>query len=147
MALELATDKSTVARMTLVAIALGAAAVATAAGGLYWPEPSAGGETYSYADIASYRGLWWGLLGALAVVAIINVPLQAVATMFLVQARGSVWATVGGSLMWGGIALGRQVSQAGHRRTTTRPITHSPPPSAVPSWRRRTTTKATSSGS
>ena len=105
MALELATDKSTVARMTLVAIALGASAVATAAGGLYWPEPSAGGETYSYADIASYRGLWWGLLGALAVVAIINVPLQAVATMFLVQARGSVWATVGGSLMWGGIAL------------------------------------------
>ena len=34
------------------------------------------------------EALWWGLLGALAVMGVINVPLQAVATMFLVRATG-----------------------------------------------------------
>ena len=36
---------------------------------------------------------------------VINVPLQAIATMLLVRTRGSVWATVGGSMMWVGIAM------------------------------------------
>jgi hypothetical protein len=35
------------------------------------------------------------VLGALAAAAVVNVPLQAIATMILVRARGSVWATVG----------------------------------------------------
>jgi hypothetical protein len=100
-----AADRSTVARVTLLALALGATAVAAAVGGVFWPEPEGGGETYAYADIAPERGLWWGLLGGLAVVGVINVPLQAIATMILVRARGSVWATVGGSLMWVGVAL------------------------------------------
>ena len=102
---ERAADRSTVARVSLLAIALGVTAVAAAVGGLFWPEPAGGGDTYSYADIASDRGLWWGLLGGLAVVAVINVPLQAIATMFLVRERGSLWATVGGCLMWVGIGL------------------------------------------
>ena len=102
---EPAADRSTVARMELLAIALGSTAVAAAVGGVLWPEPGGGGETYSYADIAPDRGLWWGLLGALAVAAIVNVPLQAIATMWLVRARGSAWATVGGCLMWVGVAL------------------------------------------
>ena len=36
---------------------------------------------------------------------VINIPLQAIATMILVRARGSVWATVGACLMWVGIGL------------------------------------------
>ena len=97
--------RSTVARVKLLAIVLGLTAVGTAVGGLFWPEPAGGGETYSYADIAPDRALWWGLLGALAVMGVVNVPLQALATMILVQARGSVWATVGAALMWVGIAV------------------------------------------
>jgi len=100
-----AIDTSTAARVTLLAVALGATAVAAAAGGLMWPEAAGGGETYSYADIAPERQLWWGLLGGLSVIGVINVPLQAIATMMLVRRRGSVWATVGGCLMWIGIAM------------------------------------------
>ena len=84
---------------------LGPTAVAAAVGGVFWPEAQGGGETYSYADIAPNRELWWGLLGTLTVMGVINVSLQAVATMILVRARGSVWATVGACLMWVGIAL------------------------------------------
>lgn len=98
-------DRSTVGRVKLLAVVLGMTAVAAAVGGVFWPEASGGGETYSYADIAPNRDLWWGLLGTLAVVGVINVSLQAVATMILVRARGSVWATVGACLMWVGIAL------------------------------------------
>ena len=98
-------DRSTTIRITILAVVLGATAVAAAVGGVFWPEAEGGGETYSYADIAPDRGLWWGLLGGLSVMGVINVTLQAVATMFLVRGRGSVWATVGGSLMWLGIAL------------------------------------------
>jgi hypothetical protein len=97
-------DRATVGRVRLLAVVLGATAVVAAVGGLLWPEASGGGETYSYADIAGDRDLWWGLLGVLAVVGVINVPLQAIATMILVRGRGSTWATVGGCLMWVGIA-------------------------------------------
>jgi hypothetical protein len=100
-----ATDRATVVRVGLLAVVLGVTAVAAAAGGLLWPQAEGGGETYSYAEIAPERDLWWGLLGGLAVVAVINVPLQALATMFLVRTRGSVSATMGGSLMWLGIGL------------------------------------------
>lgn len=99
-----AVDKSTTVRITLLAVVLGATAVAAAVGGVFWPEPDDGGLTYSYADIQPDRGLWWGLLGAIAVLAVVNVTLQALVTMFLVRGRGSSWATVGGSLMWLGIA-------------------------------------------
>ena len=97
-------DRSTRSRIALVAIVLGVTAIGAAVGGVFWPEPEDGGETYSYADIAPDRDLWWGLLGTIAVIALINVTLQAFVTMFLVRGRGSVWATVGGSLMWLGIA-------------------------------------------
>jgi hypothetical protein len=98
-------DTSTVARVRLLALTLGATAVAAAVGGVLWPDAEGGGaETYSYAGIAPQRDLWWGLLGALAVVGIVNVTLQALATMLLVRSRGSLWATVGGALMWVGIA-------------------------------------------
>ena len=91
--------------MTLLAVALGVTAVAAAVGELMWPEADGGGETYSYADIAPDRELWWGLLGGARRVGPINVPLQAMATMLLVRERGSVWVTVGGCLMWVGIGL------------------------------------------
>ena len=84
-------DASTVARVRLLALTLGVTAVAAAVGGLLWPEAEGGGDTYSYADIAPDRALWWGLLSGLAVVAVVNVPLQAIATMFLVRERGSAW--------------------------------------------------------
>ena len=99
------TDRATSSRVALLAVALGVTAVGAAVGGVFWPEPSGGGETYSYADIAPDRELWWVLLGALAVMAVVNVPLQAVATMILVRARGSVWATVGAALMWIGVGM------------------------------------------
>jgi hypothetical protein len=102
---EATIHRSTVGRVKLLAVVLGTTAVAAAVGGVFWPEAQGGGETYSYADIASDRGLWWGLLGGLAVMGVINVPLQAIATMILVRARGSVWATVGACLMWVGIGL------------------------------------------
>ena len=98
-------DRSTVGRVKLLAVVLGMTAVAAAIGGVFWPEASGGGETYSYADIAPVRDLWWGLLGTLTVVGLVNVTLQALATMILVRARGSVWATVGACLMWVGIGL------------------------------------------
>jgi len=94
-----------VARVKLLAIVLGLTAVGAAVGGLFWPEPAGGGDTYSYADIAPDRALWWGLLGGLAVMGVVHVPVQAIATMILVRARGSVWATVGACLMWVGIGL------------------------------------------
>lgn len=98
-------ESSTRGRVTLLAVALGATAVAGVVGGLLWPEPSGSGQTYSYADIASQRGLWWGLLMALAALQVCNVPLQALATMLLARRRGSAWATVGGAIMWVGCGL------------------------------------------
>ncbi|HET7689972.1 MAG TPA: DUF4386 family protein [Nocardioidaceae bacterium] len=98
-------DRATVSRFRILAIVLGFTAIAAAVGGVFWPEASGGGETYSYADIAADRDLWWGLLGVLATLGVINVPLQAIATLTLVRERGSVWATVGACLMWLGIAM------------------------------------------
>ena len=97
-------DASTTVRLRLLSTALGVTAVVAVAGGLLWPEPEGGGDTYAYADIAPVRDLWWGLLGGLAIVGVVNVTLQALATMILVRERGSAWATVGGVLMWLGIA-------------------------------------------
>lgn len=97
-------DVSTATRLRLLGVTLGLTAVVAAAGGLLWPEPEGGGETYAYGDIAPDRELWWALLGGLAVVGVVNVTLQALATMLLVRERGSRWATVGGALMWVGIA-------------------------------------------
>jgi hypothetical protein len=84
---------------------LSATAVASVAVGLLWPEPSGGGETYGYADIAATRDLWWTLLSTGAAMAILNVPLQALATLLLVRERGSAWATWGAAAMWLGVAL------------------------------------------
>jgi len=92
-------------RVALLAVVLGLTAVAAAVGGVFWLEPAAGGETYSYADIAERRDLWWGLLGALAAMAVVNVPLQALATLLLVRERGARWATIGAALMWVGCGL------------------------------------------
>ncbi|MEV6235335.1 hypothetical protein [Lentzea sp. NPDC051838] len=99
------TPTSTRGRVTLLAAVLAITSVVAVAGGLLWPEPAAGGETYAYSDIAANRGLWWSLLTGLATMAVVNVPFQALATMFLVQGRGSTWATWGGVLMWLGTAL------------------------------------------
>ncbi|QIK67363.1 hypothetical protein G7072_14315 [Nocardioides sp. HDW12B] len=95
---------ATAARLTLLAATLGATAVVVGAGGLLWPEPAGGGDTYAFADVAPIRDRWWGLLGGLAVVGVVNVTLQALATMLLVRERGSTWATAGAVLMWVGIA-------------------------------------------
>ena len=99
-----AVDRSTGGRVKLLAVVLGITAVAAAVGGVFWPEAEGGDDIYTYADIAPDRDLWWGLLGTLSVVGLVNVTLLAVATLILVRARGSVWATVGACLMWVGIA-------------------------------------------
>ncbi|MEV8375287.1 hypothetical protein AB0P21_21310 [Kribbella sp. NPDC056861] len=99
------TSSLTRRRVGYVAVALAVTGVAAVPGGLLWPQPAAGGETYAYADIQPHRALWWGLLTALAVNLIVNVPAQALLTVLLVRARGAAWATVGGIIMWIGAAL------------------------------------------
>ncbi len=99
-----AVDRATVERIRLMAVLLAITALGAAVGGIFWPVAADGGDTYSYADIADRRDLWWGLLAFLAVNGIVNVMLQAVAVLVLVRERGSRWATVGAALMWVGIA-------------------------------------------
>jgi hypothetical protein len=92
-------------RVRLLALTLAVTAVAATVGGVFWPEPAGGGETYSYADIADQRILWWGLLMGLAAMAVVNIPMQALAVMLLVRRRASRLATTGGVLMWVGAGL------------------------------------------
>lgn len=96
-------DRATSRRIALLAIVLAIAQVAAVVGGMLWPEPSGGGETYAYADVADQRELWWGLLTGLAIAGILGTVLQAVASMYLVRYGGSTWVTVGGALLIVGI--------------------------------------------
>jgi hypothetical protein len=99
------TDTATRSRVALLAIVLGVTAILAIPAGLFWPEPAGGGDTYSFSDIAGQRDLWWGLLTAISIGAIISVVLQSLATMLLVRRRGSTWATVGGAFMWLGVTV------------------------------------------
>jgi hypothetical protein len=92
-------------RVGIVALLLAITAVAAVPGGLLWPEPAAGGETYAYSDIQPVRDLWWGLLVVLSGALVINVPAQALLTTLLVRRRGAAWATTGAVVMWIGTAL------------------------------------------
>jgi hypothetical protein len=96
-------EYATAHRIGLLAVVLAIASVAAVVGGMLWPEPNGGGETYAYADIADQRELWWGLLTGLAVFGILGTTLQAIATMYLVRYRGSAWATIGAALLIVGI--------------------------------------------
>ena len=99
------TDSTTSRRVALLAIVIAVTSVAAVFGGLLWPEPAGGGETYTYADIEPIRDLWWGLLMGLCVLALLNVPTQALAALLLVRRRGATWATLGAALMWLGVAM------------------------------------------
>jgi len=92
-------------RVGIVALLLALTAVAAVPGGLLWPEPAAGGESYAYSDIQPVRDLWWGLLVFLSGALVINVPAQALLTTLLVRSRGAAWATTGAVVMWIGTAL------------------------------------------
>jgi hypothetical protein len=96
-------ESATSGRIGLLAIVLAVASAAAVVGGVLWPEPSGGGETYAYTDIANQRDLWWGLLTGLAICAILGTTLQAVAALYLVRRRGSTWATIGAALLIVGI--------------------------------------------
>ncbi len=98
-------DPVTRRRIGLVSLVLGVTTVVALPGGLLWPEPAAGGETYTYADIQPLRDRWWWLLVLLSANLVLNVPAQALLTTFLVRRRGAAWATVGGLVMWIGTAL------------------------------------------
>ena len=100
-----APDTSTRHRIALLAIVLTITSIAAIPVGLLWPEPEAGGDLYAYSDIQPIRALWWGLLTFGSATLVLNVPLQALATMALVRRRGSVWATVGAAMMWVGTGL------------------------------------------
>ncbi|MEV6281998.1 hypothetical protein [Kribbella sp. NPDC051770] len=102
---QLGSDPVTRRRVGLVALALTVTSLTAVPGGLLWPEPSGGGETYTYADIQPLRDRWWGLLVFLSAALVLNVPAQAFLTSLLVRARGATWATVGGVVMWIGTAL------------------------------------------
>jgi hypothetical protein len=99
------TDSANRSRLALLAVVLGGTSVLAIPAGLFWPDPAAGGETYAFSDIVGQRDLWWGLLTAVSIGAIISVALQALATMLLVRRRGSAYATVGGALMWFGVTV------------------------------------------
>ncbi len=92
-------------RLALLAVVLAVTSALTVVGGVLWPEPAAGGETYAFSDIEPRRDLWWALLSGLAVNGIVAVVLQALAALVLVRARGSAWVTTGAALMVLGIAL------------------------------------------
>jgi hypothetical protein len=98
-------DPVTRRRIGAVGLVLTISNVIATPGGVLWPEPSGGGETYSYADIQPLRDRWWGLLVVLSVSALLGVPAQAFLTTYLVRKRGAAWATTGGFLMWIGIAF------------------------------------------
>ncbi|TCO48391.1 hypothetical protein EV646_104209 [Kribbella antiqua] len=100
-----ASDPVTRKRIGLVSLIFVITSVAAVPGGLLWPEPSGGGETYTYADIQPLRDRWWGLLVVLSANLVLNVPAQALLTVFLVCHRGAPWATIGGLVMWIGTAL------------------------------------------
>jgi hypothetical protein len=98
-------DPVTRRRVGFVGLVLATTSVIALPGGLLWPAPSGGGETYTFADIQPLRDRWWILLVFLAGNLILNVPAQALATVILVRRRGAAWATVGGAVMWIGTAL------------------------------------------
>lgn len=100
-----ATDPVTRRRIGIAGLILAITAVIALPGGLLWPEPSGGGETYTYADIQPLRDRWWGLLVVLSANLVLNVLAQALLTVFLVRRRGAAWATTGGVIMWIGTAL------------------------------------------
>ncbi|TXL58046.1 hypothetical protein [Aeromicrobium terrae] len=99
------TDASTVVRVRLLAVVLAVTAIATVPGGVLWPDTSTGEESYAFSDVEPIRQTWFAVLLAIAVVAAVNVPAQALVTVLLVRARGAAWATWGAALMWVGIAL------------------------------------------
>ena len=98
-------DPVTRRRIGAVGLVLTISNLVAMPGGVLWPEPSGGGETYSYADIQPLRDRWWGLLVILAAAALLGVPAQAFLTTYLVRKRGAAWAAAGGLMMWIGIAF------------------------------------------
>jgi uncharacterized protein DUF4386 len=100
-----ASDRVTRRRVGLLGLVLAITSVIAIPGGLLWPEPSGGGEAYTFADIQPLRDRWWVLLVFLGANLILNVPAQALATVVLVRRRGAAWATTGGAVMWVGTAL------------------------------------------
>ncbi|WP_329002852.1 DUF4386 domain-containing protein [Kribbella sp. NBC_00709] len=98
-------DPVTRRRIGIAGLVLALTAVAALPGGVLWPEPSGGSETYTYGDIQPLRDRWWGLLVFLSANLVLNVLAQALLTVFLVRRRGAAWATAGGLIMWIGTAL------------------------------------------
>ncbi|MET9271125.1 hypothetical protein [Kribbella sp. NPDC003557] len=99
-----AADRVTRRRIGAIGVVLTVSNLVATPGGVLWPDPSGGGETYTYADIQPLRDRWWGLLVVLSIGGLLGVPAQAFLTAYLVRARGAAWATVGGLMMWIGIA-------------------------------------------
>lgn len=95
-------DPATASRVRLLAVVLVLTTLPLIVLGLLWQGPEETNELYRYTEIAPERDTWWGILMAYGVLLAVAVPLQALATMFLVQARGSRWATAGGVLLWFG---------------------------------------------
>ncbi|WP_432881073.1 hypothetical protein ACQPYH_36580 [Kribbella sp. CA-245084] len=98
-------DPITRRRIGIAGLILATSAVLALPGGVLWPEPSGGGDTYAYGDIQPLRDRWWGLLVFLSANLVLNVLAQALLTVYLVRRRGAAWATVGGLIMWIGTAL------------------------------------------
>jgi hypothetical protein len=91
------------ARIGLLAGTLAVTSVLGVIGTVLWPAGS--GDFYTYDDVAPIRGRFYWVIATMAVVFLLNVPLQGLAGMALVQRRGAGWATTGGALLWLGAAI------------------------------------------
>ncbi len=100
-----APERSTRRRTALLCVVLVVTSLLAVPGGLLFPEPAAGGDTYAYTDIAPLRDRWWTLLVTLSALALLNLPALALASMSLVRRRGAGWVTTGGAVMWIGAGL------------------------------------------
>jgi hypothetical protein len=98
-------DPVTRRRIGAVGLVLTISNLVATPGGVLWPDPAGGGDTYTYADIQPLRDRWWGLLMFLSANAILGILAQAFLTTYLVRKRGSAWATTGGLMMWIGTAF------------------------------------------
>jgi hypothetical protein len=90
-------------RLGLLTGTLAVTSVLGVIGTVLWP--AASGDFFVYDDVAPIRGRFFAVLSAMAVLYLLNVPLQGLAGMALVRRRGSAWATTGAALLWLGAAV------------------------------------------
>lgn len=91
------------ARLGLLTGTLAVTSVLGVIGTVLWPTGS--GDFYTYDDVAPVRGRFFAVISVMAVLFLLNVPLQGLTGLAIVRRRGSAWATAGAALLWLGAAV------------------------------------------